>query len=647
MKRGLTMKKCRSGIMMALSSFAAMAFVLCLETNAEAANISINFPSERAVFQRDAENTADITVNALYSGDAEKVQARIVYSEGETEWAELSGGADGDYEGVIEDVKAGGWYALEVEAVDAAGASVASGTIEKIGVGEVFITGGQSNSCNFGGAKTTSAYDEVSALNASSGAWQHCADSQPCTSNFNTGNGGGSPWPTLGDALVEKLGVPVGFISTGHGGAKISELNDKMYYEIKAGIDAVKPYGCRAFLIHQGEADTPGTPFDEYAADFEKLIQMTRDDFEYDINWIIAQVSYAWSNYNDTAKMEAMTATQRGLCNNYNIFVGPTTDDLLGDYRHTDNLHLSEKGLIEHGTRWANVIIDKLFTGYALKADESMTNGKIVQCGEEQFAGNTVKLTAVADKGYYLVPGSFKVSGEEGEIELTDDSFVMRAEELTVSAEFAKLPAYFDALDSKVNEASAINSADYEAAGVEALKKAVEAAKAVYANPNSDEATINKATADVDAAIRALVKKTPVNVNNGGPTAPVNPDADVKAGDVKAVGNLKYKITSTGSTFTVSVAGLVNKNKSALVIPKAVKIGDYTYKVTAIEKKAFAGAKKLKKITIKSTTIKKIGKNAFSRINVRAKFKVPAKKLAAYKKLIKKSGFKKISSIKK
>ena len=40
---------------------------------------------------------------------------------------------------------------------------------------------------------------------------------------------------------------------------------------------------------------------------------------------------------------------------------------------------------------------------------------------------------------------------------------------------------------------------------------------------------------------------------------------------------------------------------------------------------------------IKSTKIKSIGKKAFSKINKRAKIRVPKKKLKNYKKLLKKS----------
>lgn len=70
-------------------------------------------------------------------------------------------------------------------------------------------------------------------------------------------------------------------------------------------------------------------------------------------------------------------------------------------------------------------------------------------------------------------------------------------------------------------------------------------------------------------------------------------------------------------------------------------------KVKEIGGNAFAGCKKLKKVTIKSTVLKKVGKNALKNIHKKAVIKVPAKKLSAYKKLLKGKGQAKTVKIKK
>lgn len=60
--------------------------------------------------------------------------------------------------------------------------------------------------------------------------------------------------------------------------------------------------------------------------------------------------------------------------------------------------------------------------------------------------------------------------------------------------------------------------------------------------------------------------------------------------------------------------------------------------VTTIGKKAFAGCKKLKKITIKSKKLRSVGKKAFKGISKNAVIKVPKAKKKAYTKLLKNKG---------
>ncbi len=69
---------------------------------------------------------------------------------------------------------------------------------------------------------------------------------------------------------------------------------------------------------------------------------------------------------------------------------------------------------------------------------------------------------------------------------------------------------------------------------------------------------------------------------------------------------------------------------------KSVKIGK---SVTKIGKAAFYGNEKLKKVDIKSTKIKKIGKDAFGS-SEDIVIQVPKKKYKAYKKMLEKAGFK-------
>lgn len=131
-----------------------------------------------------------------------------------------------------------------------------------------------------------------------------------------------------------------------------------------------------------------------------------------------------------------------------------------------------------------------------------------------------------------------------------------------------------------------------------------------------------------------------------------------KKGAAFTAGAYKYKITSASEA---AFAGIKSTKTKKVVIPKTVKYGGKTFKVTSVAKKAlyqktkvtsvtiganvktigasaFQNCKKLTTITIKTTTLKTVGKNALKGIKATAKIKVPSKKLKAYKKLLKNRG---------
>lgn len=105
--------------------------------------------------------------------------------------------------------------------------------------------------------------------------------------------------------------------------------------------------------------------------------------------------------------------------------------------------------------------------------------------------------------------------------------------------------------------------------------------------------------------------------------------------------NIRYTIlTSSSKKGTVKVTGMDNDTAS-VTIPDTLKIGGVTYTIKEIGNDAFSWKEGLKKITIKSKSLTKIGQGAFDEIYATAKFIVPSKKLAVYKKLLSsKTGFK-------
>lgn len=112
-------------------------------------------------------------------------------------------------------------------------------------------------------------------------------------------------------------------------------------------------------------------------------------------------------------------------------------------------------------------------------------------------------------------------------------------------------------------------------------------------------------------------------------------------------GKKKAKVTgATGKYFNISVPAKIEYDGNYYKVTEIVRIKSSLLKkltigknVKIIDKKAFSGNRKLKKVIIKSKKITKIGKNSFG-TGSRMSVKVPSSKKKKYSKMLKKSGFK-------
>ncbi len=170
-------------------------------------------------------------------------------------------------------------------------------------------------------------------------------------------------------------------------------------------------------------------------------------------------------------------------------------------------------------------------------------------------------------------------------------------------------------------------------------------------------------TADQLIAAAVAAMKASAASGSAASGSAVTTKAVPKKGSKKTVNKITYRVTkSAKKNGTVAVAS-VHKSLKKVNLGATVKLNGYTFKITSIDKKAFskaaklssvtigknvksigasafAGRKKLKKITIKATGLKKIGKKAFSKVPKKAVATVPKKQKKAYKKLLKKAGYK-------
>ena len=117
----------------------------------------------------------------------------------------------------------------------------------------------------------------------------------------------------------------------------------------------------------------------------------------------------------------------------------------------------------------------------------------------------------------------------------------------------------------------------------------------------------------------------------------------LKKGDCFVAGNIKYRVAKLkGKKGEVAVVGVKSKKNKSLVIPQKVKKEGLTFTVTSIQKNAFKGCKKAKKLTIKSTSIRGISKKALIGLSKKIQIKIPKSKVPRYWSALRKLGYSKI-----
>lgn len=196
------------------------------------------------------------------------------------------------------------------------------------------------------------------------------------------------------------------------------------------------------------------------------------------------------------------------------------------------------------------------------------------------------------------------------------------------------------------NACAALKAGDYTDATWKAFAAAMSQAAAVLNNDHATKEMADQAENALSQAKARLVKVVELP----------------KKGSYYKDKVLRYKVTaSTAKTKTVMVVNPLKKTNKKVTVPSTIKMQGYTYKVTKIADKAFKnnrklskvslganltnigkesflGCKALKHVTIRSKSVKKIGKNAFKNIRTKAKIYVPKKKYAFYKKELKRGG---------
>ncbi len=333
-------------------------------SRASRTELIVHSPRVWQVFQRTTKRRGPVVVSGRVIGRVDRVEAKFTGKS-------LAGVLAAKWQPVRLDkatgafnqslaLPAGGWYALNVRA-RVGERTVAAATVKPLGVGEVFVTAGQSNSTSCGELPTKQTTGMVSSFNGR--AWQRANDpmwgahdlieaGEPIEDIFK----GGSPWLSFGDAMYERYGVPIGVAVTGHGGSSVTNWlpGEHMYEWLLTRIGQLGAMGCRAVLWHQGESDTE-MPVGQYSAELTAVIESSKRDSGWELPWMVATTSYIEPN---RVCVPRLRDEFEAIFDSGAALRGPDTDTLMGDHRDGGGLgiHFSPKGLKAHGRLWADQV---------------------------------------------------------------------------------------------------------------------------------------------------------------------------------------------------------------------------------------------------------------------------------------------------
>lgn len=306
-------------------------------------------------------------------------------------------------------------------------------------------------------------------------------------------------------------------------------------------------------------------------------------------------------------------------------------------------------------------------TDYTVEYKDNKNIGKatVTITGIGNYSGTiTKKFTISLEKGDTFTSGKYKykVTGSStvafNGIKSTSTTKVTIPDTVTYGGKTFKVTAIADsALKNKTKVTSVTIGENVTKIGKNAFS-GCKALKTIVVNctelksvgKNAFKGIYAKATIKVPAKEYSSYKEL-LSSKGQGKNVTIQP----QTGAAFTQSGLKYKVTGVSS---VAFIGISSEKTTKVSIPKTVKYGGKTYKVTSIAdnalknktkvtsvtiganvtkigKNAFYGCSKLKTITIKSTKLESVGKQALKGINSKATIKVPESKLKSYKTLLK------------
>lgn len=256
------------------------------------------------------------------------------------------------------EIPAGGWYRIEVRSMlDTE--LLSSASAEPVGVGEVFLTAGQSYSGGSGDElmSVDDPQGRIVSYDVGTDTWVIANDPQP-----NDIGDGGTIWVPMANVLLDKLRVPIGFVHTGGDGipSRLWLPGEPNYNQVLAAGQALQNF--RAVLWQQGESDViENTPTATYYSNLTTIRSSLVGAWGIEPVWLAAK-STRHTIYVKPNEEQAIRDAISQLWTTPGFGQGPDTDLLGGENRGGPGTrwHFTGVGQRNAGAMWFAVLWHEL-----------------------------------------------------------------------------------------------------------------------------------------------------------------------------------------------------------------------------------------------------------------------------------------------
>lgn len=368
-----------------LTAFASVLTICIFATD----SLTILSPVTSIVYQRDISSKAVIPVKGTCPMQATSIRARLIArARGQgvtTKWITIGAAREGAFSGSI--TGQAGWYDLEVCATNA-NKEIAVSTVQRVGIGEVFVIVGhsvaQGGEINIEGSADERAVT-VAANNKSdefNNYYLKTGDPKylppPQFTQASTGvalapfGSNSYFWSKFAEYVVKKINLPVLIYNAAFGGTSLehwAKSSQNIQFEhgfVRSGIRM--PYinlyntlvkyipvtGVRAILADQGQNDAGQKSADTIFNNYATFLEQARKDLGFPGLTVVV-------NRQMPANSPQVRMAQERMIRQAYSFAGPDYDKAMTKEDRYDGIHLSESGLRKAALLWADALTPQFY----------------------------------------------------------------------------------------------------------------------------------------------------------------------------------------------------------------------------------------------------------------------------------------------